>query len=131
MNYKRKQPCKDCPYRKDSENQKWCKEEFENLLDKDADFIGSVFGCHKKDNHVCVGWLMDQVNRNFPSISLRFSLISNSVNRNYLNGLYCKSAMYSNINEMVKANYPELLRENMPVNKDQFSLRSSDLKQNL
>ena len=110
MDYKRKQPCNNCPYRCDAPLQHWSKEEFSDLMKKDSDYMGAVYGCHKNDGHVCVGWLMDQDNRNLPSIMLRISLSKNQVNRTYLDDLNCKSKMFGSIKEMVKANYPEILK---------------------
>lgn len=59
MNFGKKSPCNTCPYRKDVTQQHWHKEEFEKLLTNENDFMGKVYGCHKKDGNVCVGWLMD------------------------------------------------------------------------
>lgn len=112
MNYSRKSPCNDCPYRKDAPLQKWDKEEFKKLLANETtnDPLGcTVYGCHKNDGHVCVGWLMDQDKRNHPSIKLRISLSQNNVTRQYLDGLKCKSKTYNSVKEMIKANYPQLL----------------------
>lgn len=108
-NYCRTSPCNNCPYRKDAPLKYWGKDEFIDLIKNDKSLMGSVYGCHKNDGHVCVGWLMDQDKRGFPSISLRISLSKNSVDRKYLDKLSCKSAMFKNINEMVKANYPYLI----------------------
>lgn len=108
MDYTRKQPCNNCPYRKDAPLRHWAIEEFENLLDKESDYLGATFGCHKKDNHVCVGWLMNQDQRNFPSIMLRISLSQNNIPREYLDSLHCKSEMFETVEEMCFTNYPEL-----------------------
>lgn len=106
VKYTKTSPCNNCPYRKDAPLQHWAKEEFENLMQKDSEQIGSVFACHKKDGHVCVGWLMDQDKRRLPSIALRLSLSQNEVSTDYLDSLKCKSEMFNNISDMVKANYP-------------------------
>lgn len=105
--YTRKNPCNDCPYRKDAPLMKWSIEEFKDLIQKDNDYFGSIYGCHKKDGHICVGWLADQDNRNFPSIALRMSLSKNNINRVYLDSIHGKE-MYSSIQEMSTANYPEI-----------------------
>lgn len=111
MDYKRTQPCNNCPYRKDAPLRHWAKEEFVNLMEKDGEQMGSTFGCHKKDDHVCVGWLIDQDKRRLPSIMLRISLSQNKVTTEYLDKLHCKAQLFPNIKEMVKANYPELINE--------------------
>lgn len=118
MKYCKTSPCNNCPYRKDAPLQHWAKEEFENLIQKDSEQIGSVFACHKKDGHVCVGWLMDQDKRRLPSIALRLSLSKNEVSTDYLDSLNCKSEMFNNISDMVKANYPAIKGLKYNVNKD-------------
>jgi translation elongation factor EF-4 len=105
--YKRVSPCNNCPYRINAPLRYWSAEEFKQLLLKDKEYLGTVYRCHKNDGHVCVGWLMDQDKRNHPSIALRISLSKNKVTRTYLDKLKCKSKMYSSIEEMCKANYPE------------------------
>lgn len=107
-NYCKKSPCNDCPYRKDAPLQLWAKEEFEDLLRSEQDQLGKVYRCHKKDGHVCVGWLMDQDKRHFPSIMLRISLSKNNVTREYLDSLNCKSDLFDSIEEMSKENYPNI-----------------------
>jgi hypothetical protein len=108
MEYSKKTPCKDCPYRKDAPLQLWDKEEFTDLLKKDRDYLGATYGCHKKDESVCIGWLMNQDKRNIPSIMLRISLSQKKVTREYLDSLYCKSEMYDTIEEMALTNYPKI-----------------------
>lgn len=108
MNYCRKQPCNNCPYRKDAPLGHWSIEEFKDLLEKESDYMGATYGCHKNDGHVCVGWLMNQDKRNFPSIALRLSLSRNKVTRKYLDSLTCKSEMFDTVEEMCEANFPEL-----------------------
>lgn len=106
--YCRTQPCNNCPYRTDAPLQHWSQDEFTDLVAKDNDYMGALYGCHKKDGHVCVGWLIDQDNRGFPSIMLRLSLIKNRVTRDYLDKLNCKTPMFKTIKDMVLANYPKL-----------------------
>lgn len=107
-NYFKKSPCNNCPYRKDAPLQLWAKEEFEDLLNSEKEQFGKIYGCHKKDGHVCVGWLMDQDKRNLPSIMLRMSLSKNNVTRKYLDSLHCKSELFESIEEMAKENYPNI-----------------------
>lgn len=109
MQYSKKTPCKNCPYRKDAPLQLWDKEEFTDLLHNDSTQFGAKYGCHKQETkHVCVGWLMNQDKRNLPSILLRLDLLQNEVTREYIDSLYCKSEMYDTIEEMALANYPQI-----------------------
>lgn len=108
MDFTRYSPCGNCPYRKDAPLRHWDVREFIDLERKDKDMIGTIYQCHKKDGHTCVGWLMNQDERNFPSITLRLSLSRNNINRDYLDKLTCKSERYETVEEMCKANYPEI-----------------------
>ena len=108
MQFKFYSPCKLCPYRMDAPLAHWSIEEFKDLILKDNDYMGTVYGCHKKDNTVCRGWLMDQDNRHLPSIYLRLELSRQGITRQYLDQLSCKSAWFENIEEMACANFPEL-----------------------
>jgi hypothetical protein len=121
--YKCKTPCKNCPYRKDAPLQLWSVEEFKDLAENDSNYMGKVYGCHKKNGSVCVGWLMDQDKRYFPSIALRLSLAKNNITRVYLDALRCKSPLYSSIQEMSAANYPEqfLNEEDKPLSNEERS----------
>lgn len=110
MEYKRTSPCTTCPYRKDVKLKTWDKAEFKDLLANDQTQMGTVYACHKKDGHVCVGWLMDQYKRGLPSIMLRLSLLKNKVNIEYSNSLNCDADMYKSIRDMIRANYPQLLK---------------------
>lgn len=106
--YSKTQPCKSCPYRRDAVLRHWSIEEFQDLLDNERDYFGAVYGCHTKDGSVCIGWLMDQDKRRFPSISLRLSLSRNKITREYLDKLGSNVEMYDNVEEMINANYPEI-----------------------
>ncbi len=74
--------------------------------------MGTVYGCHKKNGDVCVGWLMMQDKNGFPSIALRLKLSRENVTRDYLDKLNSPSEMYATTEEMISANYPELLKQN-------------------
>jgi hypothetical protein len=105
-------PCNNCPYRKDAPTEFWHREEFENLLESDADPLnGGIFACHKgkdrppEERTVCIGWLLDQKNRNIPSIQLRLKLLRDSelveiTEQATGEGL----ELYDSIEEMCKAN---------------------------
>lgn len=77
-----KTPCENCPYREDAPRKLWDESEFRSLLAAEHSEIGSVYACHKqrtldpKDRGFCAGWLLDQKERNCPSIMLRMHLIS-------------------------------------------------------
>lgn len=106
-----KSPCGNCPYRKDAPLQLWDKQEFKTLLESEDDFIGKVYKCHKNNGSVCIGWLIDQDNRNHPSLALRMSLIKHNVTRKYLDSLKSEFEMFKSIKDMVRANFPELLKK--------------------
>ncbi len=107
MKFTKKSPCNNCPYRKDSPIALWSVEEFKKLVETENDYFGSVYGCHKKDGNVCVGWLINQDNRNLPSIALRIALSTNKVTREYLDSLHCPSEMFDTVEEMCLANFPK------------------------
>lgn len=117
MKWDTKEPCQSCPYRKDVRTEYWAREEYEGLLDQDADPItGAIFGCHQTRKlpvpSICAGWLLDQKNRGVPSIQLRLSFIRNKVAVDCYNQVSDGGhELYGSIEEMVRANYPELLGE--------------------
>lgn len=105
--FKKKSPCGNCPYRMDAPLRHWNIEEFKDLLANEDTQFGTVYGCHKKDNSVCIGWLMNQDENRFPSIALRMTLSKNGITRDYLDKLTCKSQRFKSVESMCKANYPE------------------------
>ncbi len=107
--FRGKTPCNNCPYRKDAPLRLWAIEEFEQLLEYEKDFLGAVYGCHKKDGSVCRGWLIDQDNRDFPSIRLRLALRKAEITREYLDSLHSQTPLYESVEDMIFANFPELL----------------------
>lgn len=107
------QPCGNCPYRTDAPLQHWDKSEYEKLLATENDYMGSVYGCHKNNGNVCIGWLMKQDENRFPSIMLRISLSKNNITREYLDKLNSPSPLYKTVKDMIVANYPELIT---PIN---------------
>ncbi len=104
------QPCNNCPYRTDAPLKHWDKLEYKKLLDTENDYMGATYGCHKNNGSMCIGWLMKQDENRFPSIMLRISLSKHNVTREYLDSLYCPAPLYKDVKAMVRANYPELLR---------------------
>lgn len=82
----KRKPCNNCPYRRDAPTEFWHREEFEKLLESDADPLnGHLFACHKsidilpEDRPACIGWLLDQRKRGLPSIQLRLKLMRDPV----------------------------------------------------
>lgn len=106
--FNKKAPCNNCPYLKSAPRQHWSIEEFKDLIASDNDYFGKVYGCHKNDGSVCVGWLINQDDRRLPSIALRMALSNNKVSMEYLDNLSRKKEMFKTIKEMSEANYPEL-----------------------
>jgi len=103
-----KTPCGNCPYRKDAPNAYWSIEEFQKVLDAEQSELGSVFLCHKQNGSICVGFLMNQHERDLPSIALRIALIKEKPTREYLESLFCNSERFETIEEMCETNFPEL-----------------------
>lgn len=108
MYFKGKSPCNNCPYRKDAPLQFWSKEEFQDLIKKEALQFGTVYVCHKNNGTVCKGWLMDQDKRDLPSIALRLKLSRENVTREYLDSLNCDSEIYESVKQMSLTNYTDI-----------------------
>lgn len=73
--YAARKPCGNCPYRKDAPLRLWHRDEFKKVLDSEASPFGSVFGCHKQNGELCIGWVLDQRRRNVPSVAFRMALV--------------------------------------------------------
>lgn len=104
------QPCGNCPYRTDAPVRLWAREEFADLMANEAAMLGTTYGCHKQNGSMCIGWVMDQERRGFPSIMLRIKMSQENVTREYLDSLHSPAPLYKNVRAMVKANFPALLR---------------------
>jgi len=104
------QPCNNCPYRTDAPLQHWHITEYISLLKMEDDYMGTLYGCHKNNGSVCVGWLMKQDENNFPSITLRIALSQHKVTREYLDSLHSPANLYKNVKAMIAANYPNLIK---------------------
>ncbi len=110
MKYDRLEPCKSCPYRRDSPRKLWAPIEFVNLLETDRDPIGKVFGCHQErklplaEHRVCVGWAIDQKKRNLPSIAFRMLLMKEAAS-DWLDKLDVKQrGLFRTLASMCRAN---------------------------
>lgn len=82
LRFDKREPCASCPYRTDAPLELWSPEEFLDLLRNDRSQFGTLYGCHKyrkrsNEAQVCVGWLINQRERNVPSMMLRMTLMSN------------------------------------------------------
>ena len=118
----KKKPCANCPYRKDAPLALWSVEEFERLLDTENDVIGSVFGCHKKDDTICTGWLVKQIERDFPSNMMRMRLITSGTPWKDLDHyLENQPEMYATVLEMALANFPEEFKNHIDKNSINYS----------
>lgn len=104
------QPCSNCPYRTDAPLQHWDKAEFETLLDSETDILGKIYGCHKNNGSICVGWLMKQDENRLPSIMLRIALSKHKIDRKYFDSLHSPAPLFKTVKEMIKANFPQLLK---------------------
>ena len=112
MKWDTREPCGNCPYRKDAKLGLWDKGEFDNVMKQDADPIsGDIFGCHATvkaapvDRSVCAGWLLDQKRRGLPSIKLRLKLMKHEEAVDCLEQTTDGGhELYDSIAEMVQAN---------------------------
>lgn len=104
MEFKSNIPCNNCPYRKDAPKALWDRIEFDKLKLNDQVQFGPIYGCHKNNGCVCVGWLMDQDRRNFPNLNLRMKISRDKITREFLDSLHCSSEMFESIDEMIKYN---------------------------
>lgn len=108
-----REPCKTCPYRKDVPPKTWHRSEFENLLRQDAnEAAGATFGCHQTNRmprdsqSLCIGWLLDQRERNCPSIQLRLLLMKDDAAAVQMEESHPPTGvdLYPSINAMCRAN---------------------------
>lgn len=109
MEFKSNTPCNNCPYRKDAPLAHWHRAEFTKLLDNDKNQFSPIYGCHKKNNSVCVGWLINQRDRGFPCLTLRMKMMREGTTSDWLDTLNCPSEMFTSIEEMVEKNTSDLV----------------------
>jgi hypothetical protein len=108
-----KKVCSNCPYRKDAPLQLWDIYEFEKLLnDAKASYgLGAIYDCHKNNGSICKGWLVNQLENDIPSNTLRIVLRTSQTKQEELDTVLDANKdieMYKSIEEMSFANYPEL-----------------------
>lgn len=106
------QPCSNCPYRTDAPVKLWHPDEFKTLLKSENNPMGRTYLCHKKNGSACIGWLMKQDENDFPSIMLRLALSKANITRKYLDKLNSPAPLYKTVKDMIRANFPALLRNN-------------------
>lgn len=104
-------PCENCPYRMDAPRGHWSREEFQKVLESEADYFGTVFACHKQidlprsQRGFCAGWLLNQKQRNIPSIALRMVLIRDESAREALEKVSAAGLrMFRSVAAMCRAN---------------------------
>ncbi len=124
-------PCKSCPYRKDAPLQLWNKKEFLDVLINEKSELGVIYACHKKNGSTCIGWLMMQDKNRFPSIMLRLKLSRENVTREYLDKLHCSSEMFDTTEEMVKANFPHIIKTFNRINKTMKKITLEEALRNM
>ncbi len=111
-----KHPCGNCPYRKDAPLALWAKDHFEDLLENEKDIVGKVYGCHKQNGSVCVGWAILQVNNDLPCNALRMEVLfgergkKGGLTFEYLESLKSPTPLFETVLEMSIANFPELTK---------------------
>ncbi len=110
-NIKQLNPCGNCPYRKDAPKTLWHKTEFKRLLKNQKDIVGKVYGCHKKNESICVGWAILQVKNGVQCNALRIEMLRGKLTYDYLESLSSPQAeLYDSLEDMIKHNFPELLK---------------------
>ncbi len=76
-----------------------------DLIKNDRSEIGKVYNCHNRDGNICVGWGLNQRDRNTPSIALRLLLRSDpEAARQYGEITDGGHALFGSVEEMCTAN---------------------------
>jgi len=71
--------------------------------------VGVVYSCHNADGNVCVGWALDQRERNVPSIAFRLHLRRFPGAAQQLAEITSGGhALFDSVQEMCRANIKEL-----------------------
>lgn len=85
----------------------------------------TLFGCHKdrkrppQDIEPCIGWLLDQRDRDLPNVSLRVALSNDPAYREQYERIEDTEDRYDSIEELVVAN----LRRDMEINPERYPNR--------
>ena len=83
--HQRREPCGNCPFRKDAPLAYWHPSQYQMLADierteGDPD-VRRIFACHKdrtkppEEREYCVGWLINQRDNGIPNLALRMALM--------------------------------------------------------
>jgi len=111
------QQCNNCPYRTDAPKQLWHKEEFKKLLEMENSQFGTVYGCHKNNGSICVGWFMKQMENGCPSIMLRLAMIKQKPTQEYLDSLHSPAPLFKSVKAMIRSNFKTLLNKQSGKNR--------------
>jgi hypothetical protein len=109
LRFDKREPCASCPYRTDAPLGLWSPEEFEGLLRSERDHMGTLYGCHefnkrRDEAQVCIGWLLNQRERDIPSIALRMKLMTSPEARACTEEASSPVSLYESVEEMCEAN---------------------------
>ena len=111
--YDRREPCANCPFRKDAKLAYWHPAEYLMLgrIERTEGELGDkTFGCHKdkalprEDVEVCIGWLLHQRKRGVPSVSLRIQLATIPELLTQFEESEPGGELYESISELVRVN---------------------------
>lgn len=114
--YERREPCGNCPFRKDAPLAYWDPREYLMLAENErieGDIMqAESFGCHKdrqvapEDRQPCVGWLIHQREHGVPNLRLRHRLItSEQAAAQFTEARLPEGVeLYDSINELVESN---------------------------
>lgn len=103
-------PCENCPYRRDAPIKHWDQREYLSVLKGEYSDLGTTFACHKQrdlppnQRGLCAGFLLDQKERDVPSIMLRLLLSTDQSARDAYERVHSDVPMYVDAIEMCRAN---------------------------
>lgn len=109
LRFDKREPCASCPYRIDAPLELWSPVEFEGLLASERSQLGKLYGCHefnkrRDEAQICIGWLLNQRERNIPSIVLRMKLITSAEARACTEEASSPVPLYESVEAMCEAN---------------------------
>ncbi len=107
--FDKREPCASCHYRTDAPLELWSPAEFEGLLASERDMMGKLYGCHeynkrRDEAQVCIGWLINQRERNVPSIALRMKLMKSPEACACIGEASSPVPLYESVEAMCEAN---------------------------
>jgi hypothetical protein len=112
-----KNPCKGCPYRKDSPLALWDKNEFDRLSEAEKTQMGSLYACHKNDGSLCRGWFITQREKGYPSLVLRIFMMQHNFSMDETEAICAPEGvdLYPDVDAMREANFPGGICRNRPL----------------